>query len=249
MTLPDCNSLSPLKVSSVKDACVRLLENKILSGEWKIAMRLPSERTLAQSLEISRIILHEALVDLASKGLVTIQPRRGIFVNDYRKNGSCGLLSSIMAYQNETLDPEFVRSLVEMRQLLETETARLAARSRTSAHIAELLRILAEEEKVDRDDFGQITELDFAFHQQIAIASGNLMYPLIINSFRNVYTHLTGIFFRIFHGKPETAQVQAYHRELIQAIQAGDQDRAQETMQALLTHGSALLFQELERSK
>ncbi len=249
MAMSNHSGLGPLKVASVRDACVQLLENRILSGEWKIGMRLPSERNLAHSLQVSRIILHEALVDLASKGLVTIQPRRGIFVSDYRKNGSCGLLSSLMSFQNEALDPDFVRSLVEMRQLLEVETARLAARWHSREHLLELKKIFSDEEHTDAADFHKLTELDFAFHQQIASASGNLMYSLIINSFRNVYTHLTGRFFQYYQGRPELRRVLDFHRDLIQAIQAGEENRAAVIMLSLLEHGTALLYEQMERNK
>jgi len=238
----------PLKVSSVKDTCVRLLENKILSGEWKIGMHLPSERSLAKSLEISRIILHEAIVDLAAKGLVTIQPRRGIFVNDFRKQGSCGLLSSLMAYQNGGLDETFIQSLVDMRLLLETETARMATSQRTVEHISELNRIYLSEKQTDRSDYKLLTDLDFTFHQQIAIASGNLMYPLIINSFKNVYTKLTGLFFQHLHDQSEIDQLFDFHLNLIHAIESRDEEKAETTMRSMLKHGSTLLYGLLERS-
>jgi GntR family transcriptional repressor for pyruvate dehydrogenase complex len=242
------DGISPLKVTSVKDSCVRLLENKILSGEWKIGMRLPSERSLAQSLEISRIILHEALVDLAAKGLVIIQPRKGIYVNDFRTNGSCNLLSSIMNFQNSTLDPDFTKSLIEMRLLLESETSRLAASHRTNEHMTELKRIHQEERGADRANFKRLTDLDFTFHQQIAVASGNLMYPLIINSFKNVYTKLTGLFFENYHNQPEVTQLLEFHQNLIQSIQSGDEVQAEQSMRELLMHGSKCLLQILEGS-
>lgn len=74
--------MEPIQVQSLKAACVQRLEELILSGEWQIGMRLPSERDLAAHLNISRPVLHETLVDLAAKGLVTIEPRRGVFIND-----------------------------------------------------------------------------------------------------------------------------------------------------------------------
>ena len=77
-------TLDPLRVQSLKEACILRLESMILSGELKIGARLPSERDLAARLEISRPVLHEALVDLALKGLVRIVPRHGVFINDYR---------------------------------------------------------------------------------------------------------------------------------------------------------------------
>ena len=122
--------ISPLAVQSLKEACVRKLEGFILSGELKIGERLPAERALAQRLGLSRPVLHEALVDLAGKGLVVIEPRRGARIADFRTSGSLALLPSLLAYQEGALDPVFMNSLMEMRLVLEMETARLAAPGR-----------------------------------------------------------------------------------------------------------------------
>ena len=73
-------TIEPLKVQSLKSACISRLEGLILSGELHIGERLPSEREFAARLEVSRPVLHEALVDLGLKGLVQILPRRGVFV-------------------------------------------------------------------------------------------------------------------------------------------------------------------------
>ena len=123
-------SLEPLRVSNLKDACVQRLEGLILSSELKAGERLPSERDLALRLDISRPVLHEALVELAARGLVTILPRRGVVVNDYRMTGSCAILSSLLTYNNGHLDPKFIDSLFAMRLLVEVESRPLAARRR-----------------------------------------------------------------------------------------------------------------------
>ena len=82
-------AMEPLQVPSLKDACIAKLEELILSGELQIGERLPAERKLADSLAVSRPVVHQAIVDLAAKGLVEIVPRKGVFVSDYRTTGSC----------------------------------------------------------------------------------------------------------------------------------------------------------------
>jgi DNA-binding transcriptional MocR family regulator len=85
------SAITPLRVPSLKEACVQRLEELILSGELKAGEKLASERELALQLGISRPVLHEALVDLAAKGLVAIEPRRGVYINDFRTNGSVAI--------------------------------------------------------------------------------------------------------------------------------------------------------------
>ncbi len=145
-------TFEPLQVTSLKEACITRLEELILSGELKAGERLPAERDFAARLGVSRPVLHEALVDLAAKGLVTIHPRRGVLVNDFRVSGSCAILSSLLTYHNGSLDVDFTESLLAMRVLVETETARLAALYVTPQQERSLEEIIANEAACDRAD-------------------------------------------------------------------------------------------------
>ncbi|HWQ46518.1 MAG TPA: FadR/GntR family transcriptional regulator [Longilinea sp.] len=233
-------TIEPLRVPSLKDAAIARLEELVLSGEWQAGTRLPSERDLAEQLGISRPVLHEALVDLAAKGLVRIEPRRGVFINDFRTSGSLAILSSLLAFQNGQLDPTLKRSLLAMRVLLEDETARLAALNRTSEHL-ETLQSILEQEAESPCDPQVLTELDFNFHLQIALASGNLVYPLIINSFQSIYTSLSGSFFQAYCGTDVVKVVFDFHKELVQAIRIQNSEAAAKIMLEMLRHGESLL--------
>ena len=234
--------LEPLKVPSLKDACVRKLEGLILSGEIRIGEKLPSERKLADMLGISRPVVHEALVDLAVKGLVEIVPRKGVYINDFRTTGSCALLSSLLAYHEGGLDGPFSHSLIAMRMLMEVETARLAAANRTDAQIRQLRELLAQELDADAGDSETLTELDFSFHLSVSIASGNLMYPLIMNSFKAVYTNLTRQFFTKHKHSPIVGEVYAFHSRLVDAIASCDSESAGQVMAEMLQHGAEHLL-------
>ncbi|HZU86835.1 MAG TPA: FadR/GntR family transcriptional regulator [Anaerolineaceae bacterium] len=237
-------SIPPLQAQSLKESCIRHLENLILSGEWQIGMRLPAERELAEALGISRPVLHEALVDLSAKGLVTIEPRRGTFVSDFRTSGSCALLSSLLDFHGDQLDPAFIRSMVAMRLLIETETAALAGRNRSPQHLEQFEQLLAceREAEISRQDVPGLVELDFSFHLLVAVASGNLMYPLILNSFKSVYTHLTGLFFQRYSQSAVIEEVFALHQRLVAALRVADPAGAAQAMQELLRHGEKHLL-------
>lgn len=234
-------SIEPLKVPSLKAACISRLEGLILSGELRIGERLPSEREFAMRLEVSRPVLHEAMVDLGAKGLVQIVPRRGVFVSDYRRSGSLALLSSLLAYHNGQLDPAFAQSLIDMRLIVEIETARLAARNRTADQLADFRALLVEEGRLPCSDSQVLTRLDFSFHLQVAIASGNLVYPLIINSFQGVYTSLTGEFFRRYCGTAVVDTVHRFHHRLVDALEAKKAENAARIMSEMLKHGERYL--------
>ena len=57
-------------LARIADVVARDLEQRILEGSLKPGDRLPSERTLALELAISRPSLREAIQKLVSKGLL-----------------------------------------------------------------------------------------------------------------------------------------------------------------------------------
>ena len=234
--------IQPLEIQSIKDAVVRRMEALILSGEFTIGQRLPAERDLALRLGVSRPVLHEALVELSSRGLVTIESRRGVFISDYRVRGSPAILASLLSYNNGKLEPALMQSLLDMRLLFESETARLAALNRKQEDLAEFRRILEEETNVRRDDPAGLTQLDFSFHLQVALSSANHIYPLIMNSFRDVYTGLTGAFFSQNIGSTVIDKVHGYHQLLFWSIENRDSQAAGGIMREMLRHGEDLLL-------
>jgi GntR family transcriptional regulator, transcriptional repressor for pyruvate dehydrogenase complex len=226
--------LKPLKSDSLVEVFISRFEDLILTGKIAIGRKLPSERELAFQLGVSRPVVHEGLVDLAAKGLVTMKPRVGTVVNDYRQEGSLAILNSIINYQQGGLDENLMESLLQTRLLVEIETTRLAAKNRTDEHIREFYRIVEAEDKASPKDLKTVTRLDFAFHHTIGMASGNIIYPMLLNSFKPVYMNFTALFFSDPKMVPETV---SFHRKLTWAIEEKDTDKATAIMHDTLKHG------------
>ncbi len=226
--------LQPLKADSLKDVFVERFEELILSGKISIGQKLPSERELALQLGVSRPVVHEGLVDLESKGLVTMKSRVGTVVNDYRREGSLTLLNSLVNYHQGRLERHIFDSMLQMRNLYELETARLAAVNRDDSHIEEFREILQQEQKAPRADIENIVMLDFRVHHLVALASGNVIYPLLMNSFREVYTNLTAQF---FSEEAVVDVVFAYHLQLFEAIRDKNPAEAEGVMKKIIDHG------------
>jgi len=226
--------IEPIRTDSLKEIFVLRFEELILSGKIKIGEKLPPERELALQLGVSRPVVHEGLVELASRGLVSLKPRFGATVNDYRKEGSIALMASLIQYQKGNLEPELLESLLQIRMMLEPPFARLAARNRTSEQILELHGILEKETAANGRNPQALTDLDFEFHLLIALASGNRVYPLLLNSFRSVYTNLSG---QLFRNTKVTDAVHGYHEKMVNAVESGNETRAASVMKAILNHG------------
>lgn len=231
-------ALQSIKTERLKDVFISRFERMILSGEIGMGQKLPSERELAARLGVSRPVVHEGLMELAAKGLVTMKPRAGAVVNDYRRHGSLPLISSLLEYGEGRLDRRLMDSIIELRELLECRFARLAANHRTEEHLEELRAVVERERSLDPSATDDVVSLDFEFHLLVALATGNLVFPLLINSFRQVYTNLTGQFFQ---NPAVMERVHRFHRELLGAIADGDPDRSEAVMKEMLTHGERIL--------
>lgn len=236
--------LAPITVPSLKDAFVQQIEALILDGKLTVGETLPSERELALQLGVSRPVVHDGLMDLAAKGFVTIKPRVGTVVNDYRKEGSLAVLSTLINRHGQRPDSAVLESMLSFRQLVEGESARLAASNRTERDILELRRLLQSESEMPHDRTDDVVRADFALHHQVALASGNMIYPMLLRSFEPAYTSLTSLF---FSRRDVVVVVFASHHELVAAIEDQNVRRATTVMKRILAHGAEVLREELAK--
>ncbi len=226
--------LEPLKTESLKQVFISRFEQLILSGNLSRGQKLPSERELALQLGVSRPVVHEGLVELAAKGLVTMRPRVGTIINDYRQEGSPAILSSLINYRDGIIEPGLLDSMLDMRLLFQVEAARLAAGRRTRDQLNTLRKILEQEKETDPNDVDRVVKLDFHFHHMIAMASGNIVYPLLINSFKQVYANLAS---RFFSNGAMVPRVFYFHGKLLAAIEGKDEEAAVSIMKMMIEHG------------
>jgi GntR family transcriptional regulator, transcriptional repressor for pyruvate dehydrogenase complex len=230
--------LKPLKTESLKEVFISRFEGLILSGKFSIGQKLPSERELALQLGVSRPVVHEGLVDLASKGLVSLKSRVGAVVSDYRREGSITILNSLLNYHQGRLSPELLQGMMDMRKLMEMETARLSALNRKEEHLAELRELVREEAMLNPNDINRLIEMDFRFHHLIAMASGNVIYSLFLNSLKEVYTNLSSEFFADTGMAPVVSD---FHSRMLEAVAKKDAKKSMAIMKQILDHGEERL--------
>ncbi|MBV9690222.1 MAG: GntR family transcriptional regulator [Ktedonobacteraceae bacterium] len=71
--------MSPEKETKI-DEIVEELQKRITQGFYAAGQRLPSEREIADELNVSRVTVHTALLRLQAENIVDIVPRGGVFV-------------------------------------------------------------------------------------------------------------------------------------------------------------------------
>lgn len=150
---------------------------EILKGTFKANTMLKAERELAELLGYSRPVIHKALIRVEGRGLVTIIPRRGILVNDYRESGKLGMLESIYDLYRTGINRELNSSM--LRFIRNNFLSILMIAADTDSMQKQQLCSAQENRRIE-------TGLDvFQWMHLYAVACGNLVYPMLINEFKN----------------------------------------------------------------
>ncbi len=197
----------PLR-QSVYDALIDL----IVGGELPPGQHMV-ETDLARQLGVSRQPIREALHRMEAEGWVDLRPSQGAFVH-------------------VPTDSE-VDELLDVRALLEAETARLAA-TRTArgitrdggtsaAQLARLREICLEgKAAAQADDFDAAVAANNAFHVEVAAVGGNA----VLAELAEIVGRRVQWYYRMV--APARGHWSwAEHAEIIEAIESGEADRAQ----------------------
>jgi DNA-binding FadR family transcriptional regulator len=229
---------------SLKNQFVQRFESDIISGKLSVNDKIPPERELSLIMGMSRTIIHSGMVELTAKGLVRVNPRKGYVVNDYRREGTAAVLDSLMKYKEEVMDGHLLRSILDTRFLIEVECIRLAVQNNQEDNFDSISEILEAEKSIAFNNIEQIVKLDFDFHHQIALSSGNIFYPLIIKSFEITYKNYTRKF---FSDESVVPYVFNMHNQILQALLKKDEQMSVELMQTLLAHGEKHLLEYINK--
>lgn len=177
-----------LSAPSLKELFVKELETMILSGDLCEGEKLPPERDLANSMHVSRAVVNAGISELVGKGFLSVKPRVGTFVADYRRNGTLSTLISIVQYNGGILRNDEVRSILEIRAALDFLAVESCITRITDEQIAELSAIVQQMEESNSPK--EVSELAFAFQHELAYLSGNMLIPLIFTSFKELVLKL-----------------------------------------------------------
>ena len=97
---------------TLKELFMDQLLEMILRGDLKIGDKLPSERQLAEMTKVSRSVVNSGIVELEECGFLTVKPRSGTYVADYRKAGNLNTLVLLLKYRGGRMRPKEVESIL-----------------------------------------------------------------------------------------------------------------------------------------
>lgn len=134
----------------------------------KPGQKLPPERDLAGRFQVSRTSIREALRVLEINGIVEVRPGGGNFIRPLEVQA---LVDDLAAAVNKAVD-SLIFEILEVRRIIETECAALAAQRATSRDLERIRRCLDDMARSEHDEELGLAA-DLSFHYSIARATNN----------------------------------------------------------------------------
>jgi len=198
--------LEPPATGSLADRAYHAIREMIVSLELRPGGVI-DERRLMEQLGIGRTPIREALRTLAQERLVEVYPRRGMFVT--------------------SVEIRDLASLAEVRSVLESSAARLAAERATDEDRTAVAALLHELDRHEELDQRELMALDERIHRRVYGCAHN---QFLEASLEQYYVLALRIWYLALDRARELEQAVLDHREILEAVRDGNADRAERAM-------------------
>lgn len=212
--------IAPISVPKAAVVLANSLREQILDGRIPEGHTLPNERDLAARAGLSRPSVREALRILEVEGLVVTRPGRAGGAEVVRPD-----VSMIQRSMETFIRGKGIRlqSVLEAREAVEPQAARLAARHWNDENWGELQesheRLISE-----LDDLPRFLKANFDWHQAVVKASHNELLIAFISSIAQPLYAATDL--RGFNSPDVRRAVGIAHGKVMDALRVRDSDAA-----------------------
>jgi GntR family negative regulator for fad regulon and positive regulator of fabA len=185
----------------------------IWSGRFPPGTILPAERELSELIGVTRTTLREVLQRLARDGWLTIKHGKPTKVNNFWETSGLNILETLARLDEDGI-PELVDHLLAARTNLSAVFIRGAIRNQQGKTI----EILNSHTNIP-DDGKSFAQCDYQLNHDLAFASGNPVYILMMNGFRGMYSRIGGYYFSNQKSRDLT---RGYYKQLLELAEKGD---------------------------
>lgn len=214
---------SGINRKSLTEQIAEELADRITAGDLKPGGELPSESELGRRYEVSRPVIREALRRLEARGYLLIANGKRARVKEPGSD-----LLGLFLERVLSRDVESWREVADVREALESLSAREAAIRAGEGERRELQRIV-EEMRRTLPEPEEFSEADVAFHLALARISGNRLLSYLIEETRTAFTSIMRDMRRVV---PENylPKVLRSHEAIEEAIDRGNPEAAELAM-------------------
>lgn len=205
---------------SLTDLFVTQIEDMVISGKLAAGDKLPTERELAAQMGVSVAVINGGIMRLAKLGFLRVAPRKGVFVEDYIRNGNAETLEVLLKYSGEYYRADMQHALLDYRRVIETRAIERLVKSDRDDPAESAERIL-EKLKETRDE-REFIALAYEIHHELVLCGGNVIDSLVFTSFRPIYES----FYRVGLAVRGREEIIRFFTRQLDALRAKDLDAA-----------------------
>jgi DNA-binding FadR family transcriptional regulator len=217
-------ALRKLSRQTLADLAVESLLDYIDESSLQPGDVLPSEAILAAKLGVSRPVIREALKALGGRNVIEVVNGKGAIVKPIGSDDLSPFFRRAIGF-----DKNAVRELLQVRQGLEVQSARLAASLRTDDELARLEAITGKM-RAALYEGEAFVDVDLEFHLCVAAAAHNSILYYLIDAIRDAMRDSILQWHYRRHTVEEHERVQRIHDALLAAIRARDAEAAAAAM-------------------
>lgn len=221
--------------ASLASRIAQALHEHIIAGRYAAGARLPAEASLADSFGVSRPIVREAIAQLKADGVVITRKGSGAYVSETPGGQAWRVASAPDGGPS-------LAQLFELRMVVESACAEMAAMRRTEADLQAIRATLTAMQQ-QAQDFPSAAAADIAFHHAIAQAAHN---PCFTGLTDFVGQQLLAARQRAWENSARLSAANGTargadteHAALVEAIAAGDAIAAREAARSHLAAAAA----------
>jgi GntR family transcriptional repressor for pyruvate dehydrogenase complex len=223
---------SQVSANTLVDDVTEEIRRMILTGEVEPGEFLPTRKELAAQFGVGLSTVQEAIQALSAVGMLASRPGKGTWVRE-------DALDSL-------IHPEAIRTrlgelnaekVYEARGVIEIALTEMAARRATANDVQAIWSALERMESTIEDD-EDFVEADLDFHLAVARAGRNELLEQFYHLSRRLVVQ---VIMEVLHLPKVKQDSIPYQRAIVEAIEAGDPDRAREAAEAHMAYVDSLL--------
>lgn len=206
-----------MEKKNASDLVMNMMQEKMISGEWKPGMKITGEIQLAQEIGVSRASVREAMEQMVAMGVFTRRRGDGTYINN---------ISSGMMLQD--LLPDMMLNgyseveILDFREMIEPECVRRFSINPAPELLRELEECCQVMERHMAHESEEFARADFQFHLILVNGCGNPVMIKVMEIIRDILAYYQYRANELIGPKTGVQE----HRRILEAIAAGDPEMA-----------------------
>ena len=215
----------PITRLRLHEEIVTIIQKQIMNGTILPGTKLPPEREMAETFNVNRTTLREALSKLENLELIEIRHGDGVYAKNFLESGNMDLIKAAVSMDEDNVT---LFSVLEARRFVVPGMAYLAAQRRTTTDLDELEGVIFHQDLT-------MLERDIKVHQMIARSTHNMLCTIFLNFFNQLFREYGYLY---FDDERNIEHTRTFHREIFDAIKNQQAEVARRIM------GDVLLYAE-----